>query len=91
MNKMKIKFVGIRPGEKIHEVMCTSDDSYLTLDFGDHYVISPSITFSGKGNEIHTNSLNERGVRVDHGTEYNSGTNQHFLSIEELIEFNNLA
>ncbi len=41
------KIVGIRPGEKLHEVMCPADDSHLTLEFADHYVIKPTIQFSG--------------------------------------------
>jgi UDP-N-acetylglucosamine 4,6-dehydratase len=37
--------VGIRPGEKIHEIMCPADDSHLTVEFDDHFVITPAITF----------------------------------------------
>jgi UDP-N-acetylglucosamine 4,6-dehydratase len=40
------KIVGIRPGEKLHEIMCPADDSHLTLEFDDHYVIRPSIQFN---------------------------------------------
>lgn len=40
---MKTNIVGIRPGEKLHEIMCPTDDSHLTLEFDDHYVIQPSI------------------------------------------------
>ena len=40
------KIIGIRPGEKIHEVMCPIDDSHLTFEFNDHFVISPSIIFN---------------------------------------------
>ena len=40
--------VGIRPGEKIHEIMCPADDSHLTVEFSDHFVISPSITFTDR-------------------------------------------
>ena len=35
----KIKIIGIRPGEKLHEVMCPKDDSHLVLEFKNHYVI----------------------------------------------------
>src|ERR1700688_261723 len=41
------RIVGIRPGEKLHEIMCPADDSHLTLEFADHFVIKPTITFSG--------------------------------------------
>jgi len=39
------KIVGIRPGEKLHEVMCPRDDSHLTVEFADHYVVKPTIRF----------------------------------------------
>ncbi len=42
---LKQDIVGIRPGEKMHEVMCPGDDSHHTLEFDDHFVITPSITF----------------------------------------------
>jgi UDP-N-acetylglucosamine 4,6-dehydratase/5-epimerase len=89
--ELPIKTIGIRPGEKLHEIMCPADDSHLTYDFGDHYVISPSITFSSKNNEFNENLLGEKGVHITQGTEYNSGSNNHFLSIEELVEFNKLV
>lgn len=78
------KIVGIRPGEKLHEVMCPADDSHLTLEFSDHYVIRPTITFSGMGNSFSPNKLGEFGIPVEQGFEYHSGTNSHFMSIEEI-------
>ena len=77
--------VGIRPGEKLHEIMCPSDDSHLTVEYSDHYVISPAIQFFGRDNEFTQNGLNEEGVKVAQGFEYHSGKNNHFLSVEELI------
>ncbi|MDH5181580.1 MAG: UDP-N-acetylglucosamine 4,6-dehydratase (inverting) [Gammaproteobacteria bacterium] len=88
---LDIEIVGIRPGEKIHEVMCPEDDSHLTLEFEDHYVLRPTITFTERGNDFTTNKLGESGVPVDIGFEYNSGENKHFLNIEEITEFNKLA
>ena len=38
---LPIKIIGIRPGEKIHEIMCPADDSHLTVEFDDHFVITP--------------------------------------------------
>ncbi len=85
------KIVGIRPGEKIHEVMCPSDDSHLTIEFEDHFVISPAITFQTmQGNYTH-NRLGEVGKPVASGFEYNSGNNPHFLNVEEIRTFNELA
>ncbi|SAK77403.1 polysaccharide biosynthesis protein CapD [Caballeronia glebae] len=85
------KIVGIRPGEKLHEIMCPADDSHLTIEFSDHYVLSPTITFNGGTRDFSLNSLNEQGCRVEHGFEYNSGSNSHFLSIEQICEFDRLA
>jgi UDP-N-acetylglucosamine 4,6-dehydratase len=79
----KREIVGIRPGEKLHEIMCPLDDSRLTLEFKDHYVIQPSITFH-EHPEYRTNALNEGGAPVDSDFEYNSGTNPHFLSVPEI-------
>ena len=45
------RIVGIRPGEKIHEVMCPTDDSHLALEFAGHFVMRPAITFSDADNE----------------------------------------
>jgi UDP-N-acetylglucosamine 4,6-dehydratase/5-epimerase len=89
--EMPTKIIGIRPGEKLHEIMCPADDSHLTYDFKDHFVISPSITFNSRNNDFDTNNLNEIGKLVVQGFEYNSGTNPHFLDIKELVEFNKLA
>lgn len=78
------KIIGIRPGEKIHEIMCPADDSHLTLEFDDHYVITPSIQFN---NEIDftKNLLDEKGVPVEQEHEYNSGTNNDWLSHKEIL------
>jgi UDP-N-acetylglucosamine 4,6-dehydratase/5-epimerase len=85
------RLVGIRPGEKVHEVMCPIDDSHLTLEFADHFVIRPSIRFSDAGTEYSPNRAGERGTPVPQGFEYNSGRNERFLSLEEIGEFNHLA
>ena len=89
--KLPHKMVGIRPGEKIHEVMCPSDDSHLTLEFKDHYVIRPTITFSEADNSYSPNKLGEEGIPAAEGFEYNSGSNDRFLSIPEIAEFNRSA
>jgi UDP-N-acetylglucosamine 4,6-dehydratase len=80
--------VGIRPGEKLHEIMCPSDDSHLTLEFADHYVIRPAITFNSRSNNFTVNRLGERGHPVAQGFEYHSGTNPQFLSAEEILACN---
>ena len=75
--------IGIRPGEKLHEIMCPADDSHLTLEFADHYVIKPAITFFEPVNYA-VNKLGETGRPVPKGFEYNSETNPHFLTVDEL-------
>ncbi len=83
--KLATKIVGIRPGEKLHETMCPADDSHLTLEFADHYVIKPTINFNS-ASDYSTNSLGEHGKLVEDGFEYNSGTNTHFLTPTELTD-----
>ena len=80
---LKTKTVGIRPGEKLHEVMCPADDSYHTYEFADHFVIAPSISFLTPV-DYSINPLKERGSPVPKGFEYNSGTNPQFLCIREI-------
>jgi len=85
---LPIKIIGIRPGEKLDEIMCPSDDSHLTLEFDDHYVICPSIQFSYESN-FSENRLGEKGSLVEQGFEYNSGNNTEWLSKEEFIDMSN--
>ncbi len=80
---MPVRVIGIRPGEKLHEIMCPADDSHLTLEFEDHYVITPSISFLSPVN-YERNALGEKGKPVSPGFEYSSETNPHFLDVEEI-------
>lgn len=84
------KIIGIRPGEKLHETMCPRDDSHLTLEFGDHFVIKPTIEFQAP-HDFRTNRLGETGKAVGDGFEYSSGTNTQFLKVEEIRDLNRLA
>ncbi len=77
--KLDTHIIGIRPGEKLHEIMCPADDSHLTLEFDDHYVLQPSIRFHHRNIDYTINALGEKGQAVSLGFEYNSGTNPHFL------------
>lgn len=88
---MPTKIIGIRPGEKLHEIMCPADDSHLTLEFSDHYVLQPSIRFHHRDVDYRINRLGEEGKPVCSEFEYNSGTNPHFLSVDEIREFNHRA
>lgn len=82
-----VRIVGIRPGEKLHEVMCPSDLYYDTLEFADHFVIKPSTQFS-RNIDYSVNPLGEKGKPVPDGFDYNSGNNPRFLTVEELREMN---
>ena len=84
------KIIGIRPGEKLHEVMCPADDSHLTLEFHDHYVIKPTIQFAYT-TDFTINKLGEKGQPVVQGFEYNSGNNTDWLTHEAFMEMVNLA
>jgi UDP-N-acetylglucosamine 4,6-dehydratase len=83
--ELNYKIVGIRPGEKLHEIMCPADDSHLTLEFDDHYVICPSIQFNHEV-DFMKNFLGEVGKSVEQGHEYNSGTNTEWLPHEEFLQ-----
>ncbi len=74
--------VGIRHGEKLHEEMITSSDSYLTFDIGSYYVILPN---DEKVKDYYKETYGVNSA-VKEGFSYNSGSNEHFLSVESLRE-----
>jgi UDP-N-acetylglucosamine 4,6-dehydratase len=83
--------IGIRPGEKLHEIMCPADDSHLTLEFPKHYVIRPTIRFYNVDMDYTRDGLGDAGKPVPEGFEYNSGSNEQFLSPAQIREFNQRA
>lgn len=85
------KVIGIRPGEKLHEVMCPADDYHLILEFGDHFVIRPTITYWDRDIDFATNNLGEKGVPVPEYFEYRSDKNYCFLNLDEIKKYNALA
>jgi FlaA1/EpsC-like NDP-sugar epimerase len=72
--------IGIRPGEKIHEEMITSSDSFTTYDLGKYYVILPQVPVWKLDDYIAAHNA----VKVPPGFNYSSGANDHFLTVEEL-------
>ena len=84
------KIVGIRPGEKLHEIMCPTDDSHLTIEFDQHFVIKPAIQFAEQ-RDFMVDAVGGRGNAVAQGFEFHSGTNPNFLSIEQIVGFNRLS
>ncbi|NBQ64046.1 MAG: UDP-N-acetylglucosamine 4,6-dehydratase (inverting) [Verrucomicrobia bacterium] len=74
------KIVGIRPGEKVHEEMITTSDSFNTVDLGKYY----AILNTGGGHTVEEYLKKKKGVRVKKGFCYNSGQNSKFLSVQEI-------
>ena len=81
------KNIGIRPGEKMHEIMCPSDDSHNVIEFKDFFIIKPSIQINNKFNYSKT-LLNEKGYSVDLGFEYKSD-NTYKLTKKEFLKMLN--
>lgn len=77
------KIIGIRPGEKMHEVMITADDR--VMEFDNYYVITPTIQFSHKS-DFTKNALGEEGKDIGIGFEYNSLNNTQWLANEEFLK-----
>lgn len=73
-----IEYIGIRPGEKLHEAMITEDDARRTLDMGDYYIIQPEFPWWKSEFAPH-------GEVLEDGFSYESNTNEEWLSIEQLI------
>ena len=76
----ELEYVGIRPGEKMHEEMITESDSYNTIEFERYYAILPSDADKEK-------YLKQYKAReVEKGFKYNSGTNKQWINVEEMRE-----
>lgn len=73
-----MKEIGIREGEKIHEVMITKDDSRYTYEYDDYYIIYPHFEWWSK------EKMKAGGKLIQQGWDYNSGTNEVWLDAEEL-------
>ena len=73
------EYIGIRPGEKLHEQMISAEDSHTTYEYGDYYKILPAINYWDEDPQRIKN-----GVRVPEGFEYTSDNNTHWMSAEDL-------
>lgn len=80
--------IGIRPGEKLHEQMIPIDDAYRTIEFDDHYVITPTIQFIDASVRFDKNRLGEHGAPVPKNFYYDSGTNPDFLTTAQIRDLN---
>ena len=83
-SRKKIKIIGIRPGEKLHEILCPRDDSRLTLEFKNHFIIIPSINLNHSIKKFIVNNRKEKGKFVKSDFEYHSGTNINFLNVNQI-------
>ena len=77
------KIIGIRPGEKLHEVMITADDR--VVEFDTYYVILPTIQFNHIV-DYSTNALGQKGKDIGIGFEYNSLSNNQWLTNEQFLD-----
>jgi UDP-N-acetylglucosamine 4,6-dehydratase (inverting) len=75
----RIEFVGIRPGEKLHEQMIGEEDSFYTYEYPDHFKILPAINNWGASKE-----RIKDGIKVEEGFSYTSNNNTEWQSIEDL-------
>jgi len=84
--ELELDFIGIRPGEKIHEVMCPKDDSFNTIEFSEHFVITPTINLFDYSHDYSRDMLGENGKFVEQNFEYSSDNN-YFLSQTEIQQY----
>ena len=76
----KMPEVGIREGEKLHEIMVTQEDSLSTYEYEKHFIIYPHMEW------WNPNKIQPGGKQIEQGFEYSSGTNTQWLSVEDLQE-----
>ncbi len=72
--------IGIRPGEKLHEIMVTVEDSDTTYEYDKHFIVYPQVIWNSK------QQINLNGRKVTEGFSYSSDNNDQWLSIEEIKE-----
>lgn len=70
--------VGIREGEKLHEVMVTAEDAPTTYEYDKHFIVYPQMIFNDRMKAVPT------GKKVSEGFVYSSGTNDMWLSVEDI-------
>ena len=79
---LNYKIIGIRPGEKIHEQLYSSDESSKCIEFKKFYLIEPNLIINKK---LKYNQIGKfKGKRVTQNFDYNSNTNQKKLSVKDI-------
>lgn len=85
--EIKTKIIGIRPGEKLHEVMCPKDEYQKIYEFDKFYVIEPSISFNKGENDYTKYSGKLKGKAVEDNFEYSSFNNEWYLTVDEIKNY----
>lgn len=85
--EIKTKIIGIRPGEKLHEVMCPKDEYQKIYEFDKFYVIEPSISFNKGENDYTKYNEKLKGKSVQDSFEYNSFNNEWYLTVDEIKNY----
>ena len=85
--KIKIKYSGIRPGEKLSEILCSRDEYFNTIEFKDYYLLKPSIKFIDQNISYLKSKDGEKGKMVPREFEYSSANNKKFLKVSEIKNF----
>lgn len=80
---VKFDIIGKRPGEKLHEIMVSNDDSHLCYEFEHFFIIAPSINFQ-RPIDYSTTLLGDVGALVDSNFTYASNTNKEWLCVSEI-------
>jgi len=80
----KLKYIGIRPGEKIHEELFTASDSHRTIEFKNYYVVLPSFEPTWNIDDFIKKSDKIKGSFVKDQVSYTSGNNKNFLTVNQL-------
>ena len=85
--ELEHKIIGVRPGEKLHEVMITEDDARTTVELSDRYIIEPSYTLWSRDRVSALEKYKNNGVaKVDEGFRYASNTNKEWLNQNNLMD-----
>lgn len=74
----KMPEIGIRPGEKLHEIMVTVEDSPTTYEYDKHFIVYPQVVWNDK------QKVDLSGRKVEDGFSYSSGNNKEWLGVEDI-------
>jgi UDP-N-acetylglucosamine 4,6-dehydratase len=81
---IKLKEIGLRPGEKLHEILLPKDSSHHSIEFKNYFVIMPEFSFNKPVNFFKNRKSQEIGKKVEKDFEYNSLNNKQYLKILDI-------